>query len=401
MISKPGIAVTAALLLYAAAASAQGAPELSFNGFGTLGVVHSDEDQADFVSDLFAPDGAGYTRNWSPEVDSRLGLQLTGEITPQLTGVVQVIAEQRYDETYRPTVEWANLRYDVTPDLSLRAGRMVLPNFMVSEHRKVGYANPWIRPPQELYRTVPVTNTDGIGLSYRSRIAGFTNTVQARYGQKDAELHGDIETEARNGLTVANTLESGATSLFASYNRSRLTIDAFNPLFDAYRQFGAEGEAIADRYDVDDKRFEVVSVGARYDPGDWFVMGEWSATESRTFIGDSRSWYVSAGYRFGAITPYATIARTRATSDTSDPGLDNPQAQELNARLNVFLGSAAEQKSVSVGARWDFARNFALKVQYDRLDLDEGSRGVLINEQAGFRRGGTVNLFSAALDFVF
>jgi hypothetical protein len=76
-------------------------------------------------------------------------------------------------------------------------------------------------------------------------------------------------------------------------------------------------------------------------------------------------------------------------------------AAGLNAALNAILGSAAAQTSVSVGARWDFTRLAALKFQFDRLDLEDGSPGVLINEQPDFRRGGNVSLFSVTLDFVF
>ena len=375
----------------------------TFNGFGTLGVVHSDEDQADFVSNLFAPDGAGYTRAWSPEVDSRLGLQLTADISPRLTGVLQLVSEQRYDESYTPSVEWANLRYDITPDLSVRAGRMVLSSFMVSDYRKVGYAIPWVRPPEEVYRLVPVTNFDGVEFSYRSRFDGLTNTLRVTYGGKVAKMPGGREGTARNIVFLTNTLEWGATTLSASYGRPRVTIDGKNlhALFDGFRQFGPEGAAIADRYDTDDKRYEAMALGARYDPGDWFVMGEWTHVNSRTFFGDARGWYVSGGYRFGVVTPYVTLARVWVDSRTSDPGLSAPQADDLNTALNGLLGSVAQQKSVTLGARWDFARNAALKVQYERLDLDDGSPGVLVNTQPGFEPGGRVDLFSVSLDFVF
>jgi len=153
MMGKLVTALAVAVLVHPAAAEADetGESRFTLNGFGTLAVVHSDEDQADFVSNQLAPDGAGYTRAWSPEVDSRFGLQLTAKLTPRLTGVLQLITEQRYDESYTPSVEWANLKYDITPDLSVRVGRMVLSSFMVSEYRKVGYATPWVRPPEEVY----------------------------------------------------------------------------------------------------------------------------------------------------------------------------------------------------------------------------------------------------------
>ncbi len=411
---KLGMIVAVTMLLPASVAMAQETktPNLSVNGFGTVGLIYSDEDQADFASNAFVPDGAGYTRSWSPEVDSRLGLQLTADLLPRLTGIVQVVAEQRYDETYTPTIEWANLAFDITPDLNVRVGRMVLPVSIVSEYRKVGYANPWVRPPEEVYRLIPVTNFDGIDLSYRVRFGDFTNTLRAACGGKDINFADEYvlsEVKARDGVTVTDTLEWRGATLFASYTRFRLTVDGVNPLFDAFRRFGPEGHAIVDRYDIDNKDFDAVGVGVRYDPGGWFVMGEWLRSNSRTFMGDAQGWYVSGGYRFGAFTPYVTLARVRTLSSTSDPGLSTAnlppplaaQAGGLNTVLSQLLGAAAQQKSLSAGVRWDFTRNAALKVQYEYLDLDTGSPGVLINTQPGFEPGGTVNLFSIAVDFVF
>jgi predicted porin len=407
------VRIAAVMLLQVAVAVAHEkegvTPTFSFNGFGTAGVVYSDEDQADFVAGTLAPDGVGATRDWSAEVDSRLGLQLSSDITRSLSGVVQLVAEQRYDDTYTPTVEWANLALDVTPDLSVRAGRMVLPSFMVSEYRKVGYANPWVRPPQEVYGIVPVSNTDGVQVSYRSRFDQFTNTLRASYGRNDFDLPGGGEGRARGGVTLVDTLEWGASTLFAQYSSVDLTLEQVNPLFNAFRQFGPPGDAIADRYDVNDTRFEFISLGARYDPGDWFVMGELAWLESRSFIGDRQGWYVTGGYRFGSITPYVTLAGADDHGNNSDPGLPPAglppplaaMAANLNTGLNQLLADSTEQKSISAGARWDFARNVALKVQVDYLDLDPGSGGVLVNEQPGFVPGGSVTLFSVALDFVF
>jgi len=64
-------------------------------------------------------------------------------------------------------VEWANLIYALSPDASVRIGRIVLPTFMVADSRKVGYANPWVRPPVEVYGLVPITQSDGLDASYR------------------------------------------------------------------------------------------------------------------------------------------------------------------------------------------------------------------------------------------
>jgi len=141
----------ALLLALPLAAWAQEAPSWKFSGYGTVGVAHSDNRQADYLIDEFKPNGPGYTRSWSPDVDSRLGLQLSAQFTPTLSAVVQVLSKQDENNSYRPELEWANVRWQPTPEFSLRAGRIVLPVFMVTDTRWVGYSNPWVRPPVEMY----------------------------------------------------------------------------------------------------------------------------------------------------------------------------------------------------------------------------------------------------------
>ncbi len=401
-----------AVALHASAAHADdpGTPTFSFSGFGTLGVVHSSESKADFTSTSLRPNGAGHTHPWSANVDSRIGAQVTANFTRQISAVVQVISEQHYDNSYTPSVEWANVKYAFTPDFSFRAGRIVLPAFLVSDYRKVGYANPWVRPPVELYSLVPITNSDGVDASYRMHLGDVTNTVQLAYGSTEPRLqNGGGTAKAKDAWGLSYTGEYGAATVHATYYQANLTMVTFKPLFDGFRQFGPEGSALADRYDVTDKSFTFIGIGAMYDPGRWFVMGEWGATDGHSVLGKRSAWYASGGYRVGKFTPYLTYAQANADSNTSDPGLTlsalppflAAPAAGLNAGLNAALGSIPVQKSISVGARWDFAKNAALKLQFDQSRTGAGSPGTLTNLQPGFQAGGRFNVFSAAIDFVF
>jgi hypothetical protein len=145
-----------------------------------------------------------------------------------------------------------------------------------------------------------------------------------------------------------------------------------------------------------------------YDPGTWFVTTEWAHTENRSFLGKGSGWYASGGYRIGKFTPYLTYARA-TTDNLSDPGLTvsalpPPQvgpATGLNAALNELLSKKIVQNTLSIGGRWELTRNSAFKLQLDHTDIGAGSSGVLRNTQPGFQLGGTVNVFSATLDFVF
>lgn len=203
-----------ALALYATGARADDSDTSMFSlgGFGTLGVVHSSEDRADFTGSLFKPSGAGHTRAWSADVDSLIAAQATARFTPKLSAVLQVVSEQDYEGTYRPHVEWANVKYQFTPEFSARIGRTVLPIYMVADSRKVNFANPWVRPPTHIYAMVPITSNDGVDASLRVPVGPAINTIQLTAGRSDSKFpdsrglaSGSATAEARHLPLVSTT----------------------------------------------------------------------------------------------------------------------------------------------------------------------------------------------------
>jgi opacity protein-like surface antigen len=380
-----------------------------FNAFGTLGEVHSSQPHADFTSTNFQPSGAGYSHEWSSDVDTRLGAQLTANFTPQLSAVLQVIVEQTFDDTYKPAVEWANIKYQVTPDFDLRIGRIVVPTFLVSDTLKVGYANHWVRPPLEVYDLNPISNSDGADAKYTLHFGDVANTLRAMYGkQLRYRFPAATTSNVKTLWGVFDSVEYRSGLLSVSYVRGKIDLEPSIPLIGAFRQFGPQGISIANRYELVNKAATILTFGASYDPGEWFAMGEWTRVDAHSFVGIGTGWYVSGGYRFGAVTPYLTYGKMK-NSLNSDPGLDVSTlppalagtAIALNAGLNTILARRPAQKTASVGARWDFMKNVALKLQYDHTNLGAGSPGTLINLQPGFGFGSTVNLYNITIDFVW
>lgn len=385
------------------------APAWTFYGYGTLAAVHSSEDQADFLAGQLIARGAGHSASWSGEVDSRVGAQLTGTFGSHLTVIGQVVAEQRVDGSYDPHLEWANVKYAFSPTTSVRVGRIVLPAFMVSDFRKVGYANPWVRPPVELYGLIPVTANDGIDFTYRRQLGSTSATLQGNAGRSDTKLAAGTA-KARDAYGAKVVLERGHAALHLSYQQAGLTIDSFNQLFDGFRQFGPDGIALAERYDADGNALRYWGVGVTEDLGPWFVMGEWGRVTAHSAIGDRIAWYVSGGRRIGTVTPFATYATVDVRTALEDaglaigPGAPPPVAaavQGLNAALSDILRSRPEQTTWTVGARWEWRPNFDLKLQYDRTRVARGSLGALGNPRPGFATGRDYALVSVAMDFVF
>jgi predicted porin len=255
---------------------------------------------------------------------------------------------------------------------------------------------------------VPFSSNDGVDASYRMHFGELTNTVEGSYGPSESKLPDGGAVKARASWGVSNTTEYGPLTVRMAYLKASVTAESYNPLFDAFRQFGAEGIAIADKYDTANKPYSVLALGASYNPGKWFLMGELGYFDSHSVFGKGPAWYVSGGYRIGKFTPYVTYAQVRA-DNLSDPGLTVSAlppslvgpANDLNFALNSVLSTRYDQSTISVGGRWDFMKNTALKLQFDHTRIGAGSTGILINTQPGFQLGGKVDLFSATIDFVF
>ena len=303
-----------------------------------------------------------------------------------------------------------NVKYQITPDLSVRAGRIVLPIFLHSDSRKVGYAMPWVRPPVELYSLLPLSRITGVDSSWRGYLGSANNTLQVVYGSGSARLPEDEvkggKLDADDGWGVTDTFEYGNTTLRATYLRVHGTITSYNQLFDGYRTYAAlvpvlalQTNALIDKYEPNNKIFTVFAIGASYNPGKWFVMGEYGVADTNSLYGKRSGWYMTSGYRIRDVTPYLTYAESHLDSNSYDAGV--PGATTLNAELNTQLSAAPVQKTISVGMRWDCANNLALKVQYDYTDIADGSPGTLDHQTSAYQNGGQFHVYSIVLDFLF
>ena len=399
----------ACLMTGAACAAEDAAPVWKLSGFGTLGAVHSSERQADYSSSVLKADGAGRSHDWSAAVDSRLGAQLDLQVNPRWSAVLQVVSEQRLDHSYRPRVEWANVKYQATPELALRVGRIALPMFVAADYRKVGYAYPWVRTPVELYGAVPISSSDGADLTWHWNGETLRGTTQAFAGRTDMALYQGARLRGTGIAGLSQTLERGDLSLSASVFTTRLTVSLYPELFAGLRAFGGQGLEVADAIATERKRANAASIGMNYDPGKWFVLAEAGHYRVDSFLGTTNSFYASSGYRQGALTPFVGYARIGGKKPPGPhalalDGLAPPHAAaagELNLVLDKLLRTIASQSTVSAGLRWDAAPNLAFKLQYDRVTPRAGSRGTMMNLGQDFRSGHTAHVTSAALDFVF
>jgi predicted porin len=404
---KPLTAALLAIGFASGAAHGQSMPTFKLSGFGTIAAAHSSERNADFITHISQPNGAGFTSATSFNPDSKVGVQGDMQFTDKLSGVVQLVSQHNWDNGYTPEVEWANVKYQATPDLALRVGRIAMPFFMYSDTRLVGYAQPWVRPPIEVYMVQPNTKSDGADVMYRAQTGSVTHNLQAFYGVNEVKTPDGGSAKGNPNWGFNDTAQMGDLTMRGAFTYSRVSIPALQGLTDALGAFsgipgpiGAESARLASVYKANDMDFRTVAVGASYDPGSWFLTGEYLDFRGQSFAQGTQAWYISGGYRIGKFTPYATYSGSK-NHTKQEAGIPFPPAQPLNDALNSIINNPNKQNTISAGLRWDFMRNVDLKAQYDHISLGEGSTGRFTNIQPAFKPGGHANIFTVSVDFVF
>lgn len=402
----------AALTLMGPAVAQEPQDMFKFRGFLTLAATRSSEKNADFVSNVTQPNGPGFTRSVDFGVDSRVGAQVDVRFTDRFSGVVQLVAEHRYDNHYTPYVNMANLKFQATPGLALRVGRMPFSAYLISDYQKVGYSMPWVRPPVEVYQFNPLNFVDGVDAVFQHNLGPVAVAWQVSAGTTAAKLPSDQDSEfkGKDVYSASFSATYGSSTCRAFYLQMKGTVDntvldspggpfsilraplipvpPFGPVPNPYYD-----PAAADQYQIKGDKVTYLSAGYSYDPGNWFVQVEAARNGGdENQLMHATSGYITGGLRLGAWTPYVTVAKKKNDSPATHP----------NPIINGILASANQaQSSTAVGLRWDFMANADLKLQIDQIKNDTHSYGALVNPQPAFKTGESYNLITVSLDFVF
>ncbi|NMG45972.1 hypothetical protein GPA22_19830 [Aromatoleum toluvorans] len=375
-------------------------PRFEFSGFGTLGAVTTDRKDV-----WFTRYGVNFPGNSDPDFspDSLLGLQASMRLTDRNDITVQVLAREDGSERQDPRVTLAFFRQTLAPGLSVRAGRVRVPFFMLSDSLHVNYANPWVRPPVEVYGLNPFNDLDGIDLIYHKRLDRLDIEIHPYYGGGRIPFpQGSARLKETRGLNVV--LSQGEYSLHLGHGEGRFTLERgdrqFLDMARILRATGQEG-VIADLSGTrGSTSFD--SVGVQWDDGDWQLVGEYARRKTNRYVVSAHGWYLSLGRRFGPLMPYAVVARQTLDKQFAQATLPAGRLAQL---WDLFLTSRNNaQRSVTFGARWDFAAHAALKTEWTRARPDENSwgsyfpRGNPLTTRIG---GRTFDTFSLSLDVSF
>ncbi len=129
-------------------------------------------------------------------------------------------------------------------------------------------------------------------------------------------------------------------------------------------------------------------------PWEFQLMYSYTDSSDDEVVQPFENAYASAGYRMGKWMPYATYATT-STQGENQPAPASSGLQQLLG--NITGDTGAGQHTFSIGTRYDFRTNMALKFQVDRVHARK--HGFWVDVEPDWNNKAT--LVSATLDFIF
>ncbi len=343
------LAFAAALALCGTAHAADGITH-KISGYGTLAGTFTNSNDVEYTGALNKFTGA--KKQIDTGVDSRLGLQGVVTFDPQFSLTAQALMIRRLAKDFDVGLEWFYGQYTPIPEVNLRIGRVMIPAFLLSDSLNVGYAQPWMRAPGEVYAQMLTNTLDGVQISGRKSFGSLVLNAQIASGKSSFSVSvpglGQVTVPADHVVNTNITAEYDDWLARAGQNRMHPTGGGFD---------------------------EFSTAGLQFDNGKAVVMTEATKRRNARSMFESKSWYVAGGWRFGKLLPMVTFAKLT-------PEVDNPVVKP--------------SKSMGVSARYDVASNVALKLQVNRADTAAAG---FVNKTAAVPAKVTVAAFG--LDFVF
>lgn len=385
----------------------QSARGLDFHasGFGTASVSCFTNNSADFVIND-QPQGAGRSNQCDGGTDSLLGGQLDAGWFKSLEIGVQVVGSRNENRDFLPALRVAQLRWFPSDALTIRIGRSPTPAFIYSESRQIRYAMPWVRPPLEVYGTLPTFSQDGVEFLYNQPFGNWqaewhVGATQIHFDTPISNTHNTVPVNAYGGF-VNLTLETSNTLLKFGYSYSETSFATpdIERLFSLLRSSHiSQGGQLADHLAIADASTQLFSLGARHEYDDWLAISEFSYRTMQGFFRDQIGAYATLGRRFDSWMPYATIARrwSRGPNNDNRAGFLHPQVAAL------LTSTRYDTTSVGLGLVHDIHDNIKLKFQTDWIQPDNNSWGLYTNHSANYNYAnpGGSWLFTLSMDFVF
>lgn len=363
---------------------------VQLNGFLTFAIQRTDSIRDALGNPISYGDS---DTDWDARSLSRAGLRVSAEINEKSRAVLQFLS--RGDDDFNTSMQWAYLQYDLTPSLSWRAGRLVLPLYMHSQYTQAGYAYPWIELPAQVYGTLPVDTMEGLDVIWTFNSGPVHHSLNLTWG--NAEVPGDgfsggFQGRNQAGVNLTSSVGNWSTRLGYATASTSLLLPDLSTL--PPPNTGPDLSALS--LDKDFGYF--ASIGAQYDNGRLLVMTEWvrlGIQAPQSWLPTQTAGYLMAGYRINRLMPHLTWASADSDDDSNCAAAADP------AGCGFLLSqNSSRSKSWTLGARYELRAGMALKAEATRFHDFRGN-GVTNGTLFSGLPDGNPTVFRLAVDAVF
>ncbi|AZP11278.1 hypothetical protein [Undibacterium parvum] len=369
--------------------------KLEFNAYGTLGLAKTNQSKPGYRSK--ANYNFSLDDSYSGIMDNRLGLQLSAQITPAWSLVAHTLTHRNSDDLVETELAWAQAKWKINEQSSIYLGRSQNILFLTSEEFYVGYSQPWVRPPVELYSMGGENSgSDGIVIQHRLPLSGRTLSLEARVGVSSLN-RANYTVRNQPNIALAASLVDNELLLRASLLQADVTVRG-RQLDSIIKLISDQNPMVGAEYSLENIHAVLYgSLGMRYEHNNWLLMTEIARTQlKRKSLPDQRAAYITLGRNFGNWMPYLSYAKLQVLGETTETRLTGGAALAANAFLATKNN---EQQTLSLGLRWDIKPGLALKGQWDRVTPNAGEPGLLTGKLPAGQNH--LNVMSVVLDWAY
>ncbi|MGH1470581.1 MAG: hypothetical protein ACRBCS_05270 [Cellvibrionaceae bacterium] len=371
--------------------------DLKLSGFARFIGGYLDEKEASFK---------GYDDDFTIRPNSLFALQ--GVYTPidELSITAQAIA--RTGEDADSGIEWLYLTYRPFESVQIKAGKLRTPFFALSDVLDVGYAYPWITPPQQVYNAYLFETFEGIDLVYSYENYLFESSIEIYTGRHDGDIdvvgqQTDFSVRNLHGIIGKIQLENFELRVARYAADIDLEDGPLATIKNALSFYGftQSVESLRTKGKVDANQ-----ISLNYDNLNYFFRTELVELETDFEIAPNvKSYYFTAGYNFSTVTTHLTYAvgKNKLGKPAQDIPLGvSPLLDGLAFGYNSIFRAVNQDnlKSWTLGIRWDFRQNLAFKAEATQLKANPGEDGFFtVIDDTNFDR--KANLYLIGLEWVF
>lgn len=381
----------------------QGDSPVTIKGFATAAAVSTNEEYINYLNT---------NDEWRFDSSSTIGIQLKFPVSSKINFTTQLIAKGVED--FNTEMEWAYATISLTNNTSLRAGRLRIPFFRISDFLDVGYSYPWVRPPIEVYGQLGFSRFDGVDSIITLPVGDADLTIQPFLGstspKQDFPGQNGIETgvlDVTSLIGVNMTLSFDWIALRFGHTQGNFDIIGIDSL-DGFLSMveGAGYSNVADAFGITDRTGKFTGLGVDINYNNLRILSEFTQRETDGLIADTTGWYTMVAYRIKKVMPHITVSNLE-TDENYDPILGSidqvADPAVFGATAQFVAGNTVNHQSITMGLRWDFMPRAAMKVEWQSIEVDDGSLPISppFSVGGGYTPGDEIDLYSIALDVIF